>query len=198
MHQKCYMKTDRKSEMYTLGYTYFNCDVTLFRGFYLKQNFNNVPALWYLLLNAVLLAKEQSLPILNVLGLNSRHKRGRTYGLLDAKLEHYRGRGCLPILLGTDVPLRFSKHPHSYIQYFENHTHSYISVEIPDPMIYFITIMWPVYIYIYQFKHSISMYMYSFLPLWAHIGKYSILFYIVAACTKLNGEFQRYIYHPLT
>jgi hypothetical protein len=33
------------------------------------------------------------------------------------------------------------------------------------------------------------MYMYSlFLPMWAQISK-SILFYIVAACAKLEGEF---------
>jgi hypothetical protein len=98
-------------------------------------------------------------------------------------------RGPLPILLGTDVRLRFSKHPHSYIQYFWK----------PYPVIYFrwkswpnhfnfITILWPVY------RSSISTYMYSlFLSL---VGqnwqiKYSILFYIVAACAKLENEFQR-------
>jgi hypothetical protein len=32
------MKTDMKSEMHNLGYTYFNCDVTLFRRFYPRQN----------------------------------------------------------------------------------------------------------------------------------------------------------------
>jgi hypothetical protein len=34
----------------------------------------------------------------------------------------------LPVLLGTDIPLRFSKHPPPFIYsiFFENHTHSYI------------------------------------------------------------------------
>jgi hypothetical protein len=38
------------------------------------------------------------------------------------------------------VRLRFSKHtPFIYSNIFENHTHSYISVENPDPIIYFRT-----------------------------------------------------------
>jgi hypothetical protein len=53
--------------------------------------------------------------------------------------------GCLPILLGTDVQLRFSKHPIHILNIFENHTHSYISVENSAPIIFFI-ILWPVYI----------------------------------------------------
>jgi hypothetical protein len=50
--------------------------------------------------------------------------------------------GALPILLGTDVRLRFSKHPHSYIQYFLKTIPIHIfSVENPDPIMYFITIL---------------------------------------------------------
>jgi hypothetical protein len=37
------MKIDMKSEMHNLGSTYFNFDVTLFRGFYPRQNFRNKP-----------------------------------------------------------------------------------------------------------------------------------------------------------
>jgi hypothetical protein len=38
------MKTDMKSEMHNLGYTYLNCDVTLFCGFYPRQIFRNKPS----------------------------------------------------------------------------------------------------------------------------------------------------------
>jgi hypothetical protein len=37
------MKIGMKFEMRNLGYTYFNCDATLFRGFYPMQNFRNKP-----------------------------------------------------------------------------------------------------------------------------------------------------------
>jgi hypothetical protein len=83
------------------------------------------------------------------------------------------------------------KTPHSYSQYFW--MHSCISVENRDPIIYFITILWPVFIYI----NSIYVCVLFFTlvgPNWQM--KYSILFcfilfYIVAACKKLEGEFQR-------
>jgi hypothetical protein len=58
-----------------------------------------------------------------------------------SKVIRMPGGGALPMLLGTDVPLRFSKHPIHIFNIFENHTHSYISVENPDPIIYFITIL---------------------------------------------------------
>jgi hypothetical protein len=45
--------------------------------------------------------------------------------------------GALPILLGTDVRLRFSKYPHLYIQYFWK----------PYPFRYFIWKSWPNHIY---------------------------------------------------
>jgi hypothetical protein len=49
-----------------------------------------------------------------------------TAAKMNSTLELNPG-GPLPILLGTDVPLRFSKHPPIHIfNIFENHTHSYI------------------------------------------------------------------------
>jgi hypothetical protein len=51
------------------------------------------------------------------------------------------GVGPLPILLGTDVPLRFSKHPTFIYSIFLKTIpmYNYISVENPDPIRYFIT-----------------------------------------------------------
>jgi hypothetical protein len=43
-----------------------------------------------------------------------------------------------PVLLGTDVRLRFSTPPIHIVNIFENYTPSYISVGNPDPIIYFI------------------------------------------------------------
>jgi hypothetical protein len=67
----------------------------------------------------------------------------RTHDLPDAKRECYHiwlpQPVSQPILLGTDVRLRFSKQLPFIFNIFENHTHSYISVENPDPDIYFIT-----------------------------------------------------------
>jgi hypothetical protein len=42
----------------------------------------------------------------------------------------------------------FQKTPIHIFNIFENHTHWYISIENPDPIIYFITILWPVNIHI--------------------------------------------------
>jgi hypothetical protein len=67
----------------------------------------------------------------------------------------------------------FKTPPIHIFNIFENHTHSYISIENPDPIIYFITILWPVFIHV---SISIKCYLYVyvlffFLLLWAQIGK---------------------------
>jgi hypothetical protein len=44
--------------------------------------------------------------------------RDKEFELLISLLIVICPGGSQPILLGTDIWLRFSKHPHSYIQYF--------------------------------------------------------------------------------
>jgi hypothetical protein len=70
----------------------------------------------------------------------------------------------------------------------------------PNHIFHNIIVTWfYIHVYFYQFKDSISMYMCTFFyPCGPKLAnKYSILFYIDAACAKLEDEFQRYIYHPL-
>jgi hypothetical protein len=92
----------------------------------------------------------------------------------------------------------FQNTPHSYSQYFWK----------PYPFIYFRWKSWLNHIFhnniVTCFFISINLKVLSLCTyfFWSLVGpnwqiKYSILFYIVAACAKLEDEFQRHIYHPL-
>jgi hypothetical protein len=76
----------------------------------------------------------------------------------------------------------FKTPPFIYSNILENHTHSYISVENPHPIIYFITILWPVFIYIPISLKILSLCICTLFftlvsPNWQI--KYSILFYSI-------------------